>query len=300
MSKELILLVGPPGSGKSTYCKNWLSPSDSEFYRYINQDTQGRDGHLEEFNRAITAGENIVTDRMNFNKDQRERYLKPAREAGYKTKIIVLHVPLRVCLDRCNARKDHPTVKTPQDASKAVNFFFSKYERVEDSEADVVERIYDIGVEKIDALICDLDGTLCNIEHRIGFVNPKETDSEKSQKVDWPNFFKNIPYDTVNEWCKEILKRFWGRSAIVLASGRPEDYKRSTLDWLRDNDIHYTSLLMRMRGDYRKDNIIKEIILEFEIKPRYNVLFSIDDRKQVVDMWRKHGIVCLACAEGDY
>lgn len=299
--KELILLVGPPGSGKSSYCENWLSPSDSEFYRRISQDDQGKDGHMEIFVKAILRNENIVCDRMNFNKEQRERYLKPAREAGYKTKIIVLHVPLRVCLDRCNARSNHPTVKTPQDASKAVNFFFSKYERVEDCEADEVVRVYDVpGIARTNAVIVDIDGTLANIDHRLNFVNGKDTDSEKTQKTDWKNFFANIPGDKVNHWCKELMSNMIQNYTVVLASGRPSDYKRQTQDWLDENQIPYDALFMRMRGDYRRDDVIKQIILDFELFPRYNILFIVDDRKNVTEMWRKNGLVCLQCHEGDY
>ena len=57
---------------------------------------------------------------------------------------------------------------------------------------------------------------------------------------------------------------------------------------------------MRQRDDFRPDNIVKEMILDFEILTRYTPYFMIDDRKQVVDMWRKRGYTCLACAEGDF
>lgn len=36
------------------------------------------------------------------------------------------------------------------------------------------------------------------------------------------------------------------------------------------------------------------------IKDKYDVLFAIDDRSSVVDMWRDLGLVCLQCAEGAF
>jgi hypothetical protein len=44
-------------------------------YQYVNQDSQGKTGHMKEFEDAVAAGRSIIVDRMNFNKDQRNRYL---------------------------------------------------------------------------------------------------------------------------------------------------------------------------------------------------------------------------------
>ena len=43
---------------------------------------------------------------------------------------------------------------------------------------------------------------------------------------------------------------------------------------------------MRRRNDFRQDNIIKEVILDFELLTRYNIEFCLDDRNQVVKMFR--------------
>lgn len=57
---------------------------------------------------------------------------------------------------------------------------------------------------------------------------------------------------------------------------------------------------MRKDGDFRKDSIVKEEIYREWIEPFHEVLFCIDDRKQVVDMWRSIGLTCLQCAEGNF
>jgi hypothetical protein len=31
-----------------------------------------------------------------------------------------------------------------------------------------------------------------------------------------------------------------------------------------------------------------------------DILFAVDDRQQVVDMWRRNGITCLQCDEGQF
>lgn len=59
-------------------------------------------------------------------------------------------------------------------------------------------------------------------------------------------------------------------------------------------------LLMRPRNDFRKDDVIKENLLDFEILTKYQPYFIIDDRKQVVDMWRRRNLTVLQCAEGEF
>ena len=285
MSK-LILMCGPSGSGKSTYSKQL------EGYTYINQDSQGKDGHLVSFASALLKNENIVVDRLNFNKEQRDRYLQPARDRGYTTKIVVLHVPYEECLKRCLERQGHETIKDEKNAYSALNMFFSKYESVRNDEADVVERSYGDNT-KIPCIIIDLDGTLCNIDHRLHFV-------KGDGKKDWRSFFESLRTDTLNTWCAKILHKFSTDHQIVLCSGRPNEYREITINWLKENYIYpfQYDLYMRKRHDFRSDFIIKEQILDFEILTRYNVLMSVDDRGSVCDMWRKRGIPTLQCAEG--
>ena len=57
---------------------------------------------------------------------------------------------------------------------------------------------------------------------------------------------------------------------------------------------------MRLADDNRKDSIIKEEIYNKVIKPRYNIKLVLDDRNQVVDMWRDIGLPCFQVAPGDF
>ena len=139
-------------------------------------------------------------------------------------------------------------------------------------------------------IICDLDGTLCNCDHRLKFANQKN----------WAEFNKRCIDDTVNSDIANILSNLRSKEThIYLVSGRVSKFKDKTTEWLRLNDIYYDKLLMRGAEDHRPDHVVKREILYNEID-KTKVWFVLDDRKSVVDMWRKSGLRCLQVQEGDF
>lgn len=146
--------------------------------------------------------------------------------------------------------------------------------------------------DEVKAIICDLDGTLCLIEGR----NPYDA--------------ANCWSDRLNDAINLILNnyRIAGNSSatsnsvsrlIILCSGRSNSDRQPTLNWLKAHNIDYDYLFMRNTGDKRKDSIVKKEILENEIYGKLGVDkidFVLDDRQQVVDMWRAEGITCLQVA----
>lgn len=287
---KLTMFVAPPGAGKTTMAK--LLQIAVYPPTYINQDSQGKQGHLDMFEYAIANKNDIVLDRMNFNKQQRSYYLNAAKSNGYETEIIVIHQPYTVCLDRCLKRENHETIKDESNARQALQLFFTKYERPTNDEADKLNFIYPDG-DKPAVIICDLDGTLCNINHRLHYVT--------NSKKDWKSFFKEIPNDTINQWCSDIISSISKDGfKTIFCSGRDENQRKLTQDWLNLNGFIDNELYMRNRQDFRSDDIIKEIILDFELLTKYQPYFIIDDRSRVVNMWRRRGFVCLQCAQGDF
>ena len=145
---------------------------------------------------------------------------------------------------------------------------------------------------KKEAIIVDLDGTLADITHRRIYVEGK--------KKDWKNFNKNIIKDDLNVWCREIIRRMISDHHVLLVSGRTDELREETEEWLKKHDVPYTDLIMRKQSDHRDDTIVKKEIFEEKIKPQYNVLFVIDDRAKVVRMWREIGLICLQCDWGEF
>ena len=140
-------------------------------------------------------------------------------------------------------------------------------------------------------IICDLDGTLCNCEHRLHLANSKNWDKFNAACVD----------DPVNEDIANILRGLHSRNTkIYIVSGRTDNFKKETKDWLFLNDIPCDKLFMRKEGDHRSDSHVKEDILIKDIKDNPNIWFVLDDRQSVVDMWRDNGLRCLQVQRGDF
>jgi FMN phosphatase YigB (HAD superfamily) len=146
---------------------------------------------------------------------------------------------------------------------------------------------------KTKAIIVDLDGTLCDVEHRVHHV-------QKSPK-NWIEFNALMVHDELNHWCFELMEAMGLRGyKILFVTGRSESNRKSTEEWLHRHQVAYEHLYMRSEIDLREDSDVKEDIYKLKIEKIYQVLFVVDDRKSVVDRWRELQLVCLQCAPGNF
>jgi hypothetical protein len=146
-----------------------------------------------------------------------------------------------------------------------------------------------------DYIICDLDGTLSDIAHREHHVRGK--------RKDWKRFFEGISEDAISEVVADIVRHYTTSHKIIFVSGRPERTREATKKWLARciPEVKEYELHMRPDGDFRADTIVKSEIFERELLPRLGKpFFILDDRDQVVRMWREKGLICLQVAEGDF
>lgn len=143
------------------------------------------------------------------------------------------------------------------------------------------------------AIIVDLDGTLCDVEHRVHHV--------KGKNKNWKEFNELMVHDELNHWCFELMDAMTKKGyKILFVTGRGEAYREPTEAWLDKHGVEYEHLFMRALIDYREDSDVKEDIYYNMIEQDYQVLFVIDDRQTVVDRWRKIDLICLQCAPGKF
>lgn len=108
MKQTVTLLIGLPGSGKTTFYEQHFS---SEADVRISQDMLGsKEACVLELEAVLERGQSAVIDRVNFNKKQRQTWIDIARKHGAEVHAIYLEVPKDICLDRLNNRKGHETI----------------------------------------------------------------------------------------------------------------------------------------------------------------------------------------------
>ena len=145
----------------------------------------------------------------------------------------------------------------------------------------------------MNGIIVDIDGTFANNEHRRPFV-------EKHPK-DWKSYLELVAKDTPYDWCVDLVQAMLQQECLpIFVTGRNESHRGVTDDLIVGAGIADYELYMRADNDFRQDAIVKREIFDKHIAGKFNVRFAIDDRQQVVDLWRSMGIVCLQCAKGDF
>lgn len=143
-------------------------------------------------------------------------------------------------------------------------------------------------------IIFDLDGTLADINHRRVHL--------EKENPDWKAFNNEMANDTPNAPIVDLYNTLWDSNhyELIIVTGRMEDRRDVTEEWLNTYKIPFERVIMRAEKDFRSDHEIKQEILEALLAENKKIVLAIDDRQQVVDMWRKNGITCLQCDEGNF
>lgn len=298
--KQLILTVGCPGSGKSTwaqeYCKTrpgWYVVNRDNIrvglmgitarneYKYSKAREQIVTDTAKMQIMAIMAKEStkgvIVAD-TNLNENRRDEFKNLAGVEGWSYHEEVFDVPWTELLKR-NLHRGEGAV--PIDVLRQMFWKFCEYQG---------KPVYDGTPGKPKAVIFDVDGTLAKMVGRSPY------DLEKCDT------------DIINPMVVELARSYFrdGYAVIVVSgreSGTKDDeikYKVMTRKWLTDKFIPFTEHFQREQGDSRGDMIVKEEIFWRDIAPYYDVKLAVDDRAQVVEMWRRIGVECWQVDHGDF
>lgn len=142
--------------------------------------------------------------------------------------------------------------------------------------------------------IFDLDGTLATIDHRRHLV--------ESTPKRWREFYAACALDTPNEAVVRTAQGLWLAGAEVQVwSGRSDEVRAETEEWLRQHLPTHTVLRMREARDHQPDVKLKRSWLQqMDPADRARLVAVFDDRSSVVTMWREHGVTCFQVAPGDF
>lgn len=319
--KKCYFLIGVPGSGKSTWIKEnahitegfkLISTDDiieahassidstynAVYKEYFGTAESVMNSMVEEY---VQHGMDIVWDQTNTTK--KSRASKIAKLKDYEIIAFYFETPEnikgRLAKRELETGKYIPPyvvdnmIANIEQPSMEEGFAHVQHVFPDNSDVLDIEQAKETMNTKNKVIIVDVDGTLADIEHRRHFVTAKPKN--------WGAFFKAQKNDKPHTdivYLVNLLKN--DGNTIIIASGRTDDSKDQTTQWLHDHGIQFDHIFMRRAGDYRSDDIVKFEILQVIIDQFGFPYMAIDDRNQVVDMWRTNGVRCLQVAPGDF
>lgn len=285
--QQVILTIGLPGSGKSTWAKEYCE-KNTDWVRVNRDDLRRMRGKywlpkdedmITDMERMCVAQalynkKNVILDATNLNPKHINSLKNWFKSDSLEIEFIEkrFDVSPEECIKR-DAKRGNESV-----GEQVIWDMYYKY--------IAPPPMYVEDWQLLHCVICDIDGTLATSAHR----SPYEWDKVGQDQV--------VPF--VHQAISQY-KYYSQDNMIILMSGRDSGCRDITIDWLDKNRIPYDGLFMRAAGDHRKDSIVKKELFEQHIRGKYYVDYVIDDRLQVVRMWRMElGLNVFQCDWGNF
>lgn len=133
------------------------------------------------------------------------------------------------------------------------------------------------------AIICDVDGTLCDVRAIRHHVERPETAQRfRANFARFHSLSEDCPaFPSVLQLVIELERAGY---AIVVVTAREERWAELTERWLDRQRVRRVELITRRALDYRSDAIVKAEICT-EIQNRYCPRLAIDDRDDILAVW---------------
>jgi predicted kinase len=302
-TKKVIIPRGLPGSGKSTWVKEQLATHPAGTAVRLNNDDLSMMLYNELwgnfFNNAskellhhlrlamlktFLAQEyitHIYVDNTNLARATVKALQDVTLLAGAEFVVVdtFLDVPIEECIER-DSKRDRVV------GGDVIHKMAGQLKGIKPwvvPETPVIEK-YNNDPELPEVIICDIDGTIALMNGR----SPYEFDKVYT---DVPNF----PVSSLVDILTNLDHK------VIFLSGRGEESRKQTTDWLWNELGFEPELYMRAAGDVRPDWIVKYELFQEHIADKYHIWFVLDDRDQVVNLWRrKLGLPTFQVADGDF
>lgn len=285
---KLLALRGLPASGKTTYAKElvnkgWVRVNKDDLRAMLNNSKFSKDNESyilslrdEIIISSLVQGKNVVVDDTNLDPKHLIAFESIAGEFLADFEIRFFDVDVQECIKR-NKLREKPV---PEKVIYTMN------ERYLTPPPAVIT--YDDSKEE--CIIVDIDGTLAHIADG---RSPYDASRAMNDSLD----------DAVSLLTAMMYNHGY---KVIILTGRHEEHREVTEQWLEANNVQYDELYTRMeydvdeKGKRLDDAVVKERLFRTHVEPRFNVKFVLDDRNRVVNMWRRIGLKCLQVAEGNF
>ena len=139
-------------------------------------------------------------------------------------------------------------------------------------------------------VIVDLDGTLADGEHRVHHL--------RKEKRDWDAYYEECHLDEPHPEMVALVNALADDYLIVILTGRREETREVTEEWLDNQEVTYHMLIMRPEGNREDDHKWKLSV--GRLMGFHNIAFVIEDRNRIVEAWRESGVRCIQVADGNF
>ena len=130
-------------------------------------------------------------------------------------------------------------------------------------------------------VVFDIDGVIADVRHRLRYVERKPKD--------WDSFFAAMDDDgLLTDGVSLAHEHSAAGHRIVYLTGRNEDYRGLTRDWLARNGLPEGRLVMRRSDDRRPARVFKPAALR-RIAVDARVVAVVDDDDAVVAVLAREG-----------
>ena len=290
MKNKIIVLVGPPASGKSTYACELAKAGTP--YVIVNRDSlrEGRGEYwipeqedyisdMEEYAVRSAIKRNLIPiiDATNLNPKTIEKWESLAKEFDCEIEYKKFYVPFKEALERDSKRERSVGKKV------LVNFYTKYFYNEYVKEVGYDDRIINKGNHRTPCIIIDLDGTAALHRNRLPY--------------DW----NKLSSDEFDPRMLQIIYKFHlSAIKIIFLTGRPNSVRDETEKWIRKHIWSDFNLIMRPTNDNRSGDVVKKELWEKYVEPNYNTLCVFEDSNKCVKMWRDLGLLTCQVANGDY
>lgn len=221
---------------------------------------------------ALESKLNVIIDDTNLNPIHERTISQIAKKT--KAKLEINDSFLKVSPDEC-IRRD---MKRGEKSVGASAIWAMYYKWIVPNTLKKLQKDFD----KPRCIICDIDGTLAH--------NVKGRDIYDLSRVheDVVDPFVGFALDAFANYGMELNGKPYPE--IILLTGRFENSREVTEQWLSANMIPYDKLIMKKDGDTRSDVDFKKSVYAESIAPNYGVLVVFEDRPCCSRMWRELGL----------
>lgn len=287
---KIVMTRGIPASGKSTKSIEWVTQNSGKVKR-LNKDllrlmldgnkySKSNENFLlrlrdKATEMCLVKGVSVIIDDTNLDGRHWKSMCNIAsRVEGVLVEEVYFECDYNTAIIRNANRRD----SVPESVITLMYNNFIKGKTIEERSMFFPKKTFNQNDSSLpQAVIVDIDGTIAH--------------NAKRSQYDYSRVSTDTPIQNVIDLVKLFIIQEY---KIIFITGRDEVCREDTINWLIDHNLNrFYALHMRPNNDKTPDFEYKRKIYEDLYYNKVNVKYVLEDRPQVIRMWRSLGLTVL-------